>query len=54
MFKNNFKIFWKYGGMSCPLLIGINSIYVTLRLHVDNISFIVTAPLFYTDVVMYE
>ena len=40
--------------MSCPLLIDINSIYVALRRHVDNVSFIVTAPLFNTDVVMYE
>ena len=40
--------------LSCPLLIDINSIYVALRRHVDNVSFIVTAHLFNTDVVMYE
>ena len=29
--------------LSCPLLIGINSIYDALQRHVDNVSFIVTA-----------
>ena len=29
----------------CPLLIGINSIYVALRRHIHDVSFIVTAPL---------
>ena len=40
--------------LSYPYLIGINSIYVALLRYVHNVSFIVTAPLSYTEVVMYQ
>ena len=46
--------FWKHGGMSYPYLIGINSIYVLLLRYVHSVSFIVTTPLSYTEVVMYQ
>ena len=54
IFKIMLSVFSKHGGMSYPFLIGINSIYVSLLRYVHNVSFIVTTPLSYTEVVMYQ